>query len=98
MGDLERLEMKLISTYFEVTWFDVDPNDELVGSEKVDITETKVRECFYIHPEEKEPVLDGFLINASHKNFLQPYLKHVIDLNKYDYYFEHVGVYGKDGK
>ena len=75
---------------FFLMWYSSEPggDGELVGKEKIpSLTEAQFREWFYLQEDE---YFDGEIVRASQMRYLQKLVDHSIDLNRYDYFVEHL--------
>jgi len=74
---------------FFLMWYSSEPDeDHLIGEEKIpSITEAQMREWFWL---QEDQYFGSQIVRASQMRHLQPLVKHQIDLNKYDYFVEHL--------
>lgn len=86
--------MNKSETKIFLTWFAPNSDKSIGQEEVVGLTTRKIRKWFYLPKD--EIVADCYIVRASQKIHLDPLVKHVIDLNKYDYFVEPCEfVYGK---
>ena len=73
---------------FFLMWYSAEDNeDHLVGEEKLSLDEAQLRKWFWIQGND---FFGCEIVRASQLKQLQPFVKHQIDLNKYDYFVEHL--------
>jgi hypothetical protein len=71
---------------FYLTWFAAE-GDEFVGEEKLSsLTPAKVKKWFWLN----DTHFGCLIVRASQRHHLQKLTQHQIDLNKYDYFVEHL--------
>ena len=81
------VEQPKLEDEFFLTWYSLEDED-IVGEEQVALTEKQLREWFAV--EEHEGHIDGYIISEDQVELIQPYVKHKIDIEKYEHVIEHL--------